>query len=268
VTEARGCGNSRVQGGVYLVTKLVTNGKPLEDFLIDPPVTVPENLHVPYQGMTTFEREQVCPKCIGDHKKFQSYMSMGYRCDLCNGEGKIKVHHIADHIGTSHYPHPIDDIEEVRAVGSSRRIPSNFPFHLLTKESRHFRCHEKSYIHNWMEYGRWWGCPKRHPLHLPPWAHPKFEDMCIGMLWEDYDPPMLDGGGGSTDNPGITVNLPCGKTFNCNRRPFGVKPDYSRAFYMALPISSIDVLTSRTGVHEANYERASKSGLPVEMVGE
>lgn len=266
--HARGCGTSRMQGGIYLVTKLVTGGGPIENFLIDPPVIVPEEMHVPYQGMGSFQREEVCNQCYDDPKKFQSYMGNDFKCAKCKGAGKITVTHIADHIGTSHYPHPIDDIEEVRAIGSSRRIPSSFPFHLLTKDSRHFRCHDKAYIDNWRHYEYWWGCP-RH-VHKPPWAEEGTrpykvhkDEMCIGQLWEDYDPQMSKEDD-TTVTPAITVTMACGKSFNCNRRPYGVNPVYRRAFYMALPISNIDVVASTTGVHEANYDKARKAGLWVE----
>lgn len=253
-TQARGCGSSRVRGGIYLVTKLSEKGRPLENFLLDPPIIVPEEMNVPFTGMGWFHRKEKCTFCEGHTGRLD--------CKDCSGDGFVTVTHIADHIGSSHYPNVVDDIEEVRAIGSSRRIPSTFPFHLLTKMSRHFRCHSTAYIENWKEAETAVSCPKGISHHYGFSS----TEFCIERLWGDYEPPQ-ERPNGEVEK---WVNLPCGRRFLAYRRPFGFEPIYKRAFYMALPISGIEVVRPGTFsiAYGLNVEKASLSKLNVTEVDE
>lgn len=251
---ARCCGGSRTQGGIYLICGVGAGGRPLEDFLLDPPIPVPEDLVVPKQGLGTFQREETCSWCKG--------IPGLPECPNCDGKGKEMVTHVVDHIGSIHYPNVVDDIEEVRAIGSSRRIPSSFPFHLLSARSRHFRCHDRALIENWEEYNAHWNCPKHIEGHRAG-LDPKPDPMCLGMLWEDYTPEQ-----NSQEEPRNQYrDLPCGRRFLANSRPVGVTPIYRRAFYMSLPITRIEVVQG-SDHYEKSLKAAQKASLEVLEVEE
>jgi len=88
----RGCGK-RVKGGLYACCGLSPYGKPIEDFLIDPPI--------PYNG-----------------KPFRAPMI----------EEKDDVKHLVFWVGREHYPYCPDFIEETRSFGISKRVPLGFDF--------------------------------------------------------------------------------------------------------------------------------------------
>ncbi len=265
---ARGCGASRVQGGVYLVTKLSEYGTPLDDYLIDPPVPVPDDITVPVQGMGHFQREEMCGACRGTgkhmHDRFNATkVFFELPCEHCKGRKTETVTHVIDYIGRSFYPNTVDDIEEIRAIGSSRRIPSSFPFHLLTERSKHFRVHERAYIENWKEYREYGGhrCPKKidkHEIGIPT-------DICASIYWKDYEPEETSH---HTNYRSRTIRLPCGKLFQVHQRPDEITPIYRRAFYMALPITGIEIVKSSIHTHIKNKEKAEKANLPVTEVDE
>src|SRR5690625_4426376 len=119
----RGCGNSRTTGGVYLESRVMSEGasistfKPLTHCFTDPPVafTAPST-----QGMTIIEAP--------DGTK-----------------------HLLDHIGATHYPYASDYLEEGRRHGFSRRIPKNLDLSGLTAESRMIAVHPRGRIKNYAE---------------------------------------------------------------------------------------------------------------------
>jgi hypothetical protein len=126
----RGCG-TRKPGGLYAVTKLGPFGRPIEDFIIDPPV--------PYEG-----------------EKFRAPQ-------IIERDG---VNHLLLWVGETYYPSPADFIEEVRVFGASKRIPVKFPVEKLTPFSVMFFVHPKALIRNWNVLPAPVYCPKENDSHL------------------------------------------------------------------------------------------------------
>jgi hypothetical protein len=114
---ARGCGDSRVEGGIYLCCGLAPGGIPFEDVLVDYPLKVDATA----MGLSSLG---VTPVRRGDSV------------------------HVMDVVGKVHYPNVTDFIEEARRLGVSRRIPKTFQFDLLTRDTRLLLAHEKAYIDN------------------------------------------------------------------------------------------------------------------------
>lgn len=98
----RGCG-TREKGGVYACCGLSEHGLPLEEFLLDPPVAIPPELHLANTPLI-------------------------WNPDPANPQ----LYHLYIWIGAEHYPYLPDYIEELRRHGASRRLASSLPFHLLT----------------------------------------------------------------------------------------------------------------------------------------
>jgi len=76
----RGCGKTRVRGGVYAEVGTGPGGRPIEEFLFDPPILIPAGFNVPNRGVLLTER---------------------------NG-----VWHVVDRVGNEFYPCPADFVEE------------------------------------------------------------------------------------------------------------------------------------------------------------
>jgi hypothetical protein len=142
ITDERGCG-SRVAGGIYLETPNEEDGLPLEWFLVDPP------------------------------EEAEDYREMGI---TPRGTSMIERHgvwHVVDWVGYKHYPHVADFVEEVRALGLSRRIGKNAEFHKLTPDSKILLIHARAsmrpadrerYYETWLD---------NHPDEEEPFACPK-----------------------------------------------------------------------------------------------
>ena len=106
----RGCGR-RQRGGLYACTGVSVFGRPMADFLIDPPKPWP-------------------------YGPFRSPMLL---------EGKDGVLNVVDWVGEEHYPFAPDFAEEVGRAGVSRRLPRDFPVERLTPgKSRIVLVHAKA----------------------------------------------------------------------------------------------------------------------------
>jgi hypothetical protein len=175
----RGCG-TRVAGGVYLVCPLVPGGRPVEDFLIDPPQAFGDltlsHLGISPRGVTAIERQ--------------------------DGSGVVDVF---DWIGSQHYPNVADFVEEVRRFGLSRRIARTFDFSRLSKASRIICLHARAVPVDpvpWYQRPGFetasqdWPCPCGRPDHgdfrrdAEDPARRTAIRVCAGIWWED-----IDGGG-------------------------------------------------------------------------
>lgn len=198
----RGCGR-RVSNGVYWETGLSPYGRPLEDFLLDPPIRVPPDV-------------LASTSAVGVHLH----------------QSASGTWHVFDRIGREFYPHVTDFIEEVRRFGLSRRLPANLEFHRLTPDSRLVLIHDRAYIENFDAYGVGWTCPKQKESHadLGP-------DFCFGGCWEDLEqgtpvvPGLLE----------VRREMPSFEYF-ARLRPEGVVPEYSPAFFASFPCSRIAVV--------------------------
>src|SRR5690242_4902011 len=117
IAEPRGCGD-REEGGVYAESGLSSLGSPLEHFLFDPPVPLPD-------GLDLINKPQ-----------------LWQRADPLSGEPvvdpetKIPVSDLLIWVGAEHYPEAVDFIEETRRMGASRRLNPNLDLSKLTRRSR------------------------------------------------------------------------------------------------------------------------------------
>ena len=143
----RGCG-TRVRGGVYGECGLGPNGRPIEEFLFDPPILVPKGLGVPTRGVLLVER--------------------------------AGIWHVVDRVGNEFYPSPADFLEEAKRMGVSRRFPSNIDFSKLTADSRLLLVHDRAWVDNCADFAPW-RCPKQFEHH----AFDQEPAMCAGVWWED-----------------------------------------------------------------------------------
>jgi hypothetical protein len=145
----RGCGE-RKRGALYVEVGLHPRGRPLEEFLCDPPIPVdPDALGLAAQGVQLIKDERT---------------------------GTVNVWDI---VGGKYYPNVSDMIEEIRRYGVSRRISSKVNFSQLTADSRLVLLHSRAYIKNFNRYGSECSCPLDRP------GHEGNKAMCIKLFWED-----------------------------------------------------------------------------------
>src|SRR5690349_15901507 len=147
IPARRGCG-VRQRGGVYFECGQSPGGRPVEDFLFDPPIVVPDGFRIPTRGVLLVEREGIW--------------------------------HVVDRVGNEFYPSPADMIEECRRYGLSRRLPGNIDFSKLTPASRILLVHDRAWVDNCADFAPW-TCPKGHASH----AFDQEPPMCSGVWWED-----------------------------------------------------------------------------------
>lgn len=248
MTGKRGCG-FREPGGIYLETLLSRNGRPIEDFLIDPPVAVEHGFGLPDRGVLIMERP--------------------------DGSG---INDVYDHVGSTGYENVADFIEEVRRMGLSRRISRTEDLAKLTPGSRIFLAHKRAIIENSEEYyanlrqeqadypgASRWICPCTREGHIKLVAGEGNQgETCAGLWYNDvtggdpsYDP----------DQPPRTVRREVGSSaYSARSRPEGLKPKYRKGFFLNLPLHRLAVITDpEGGKDEASLEKAGESGLPVEL---
>jgi hypothetical protein len=122
LTTARGCG-TRTRGGVYIESGLSANGRPLEEFLFDPPLTF----------------EFYADAGAGDPAWFKPH-----RSPIVFEHAGAK--HLMFWVGEEHYPDVWDFIEETRVLGASRKVSRTFDFSQLTPSSRMFFVHPNAHV--------------------------------------------------------------------------------------------------------------------------
>jgi hypothetical protein len=271
----RGCG-VRVQGGIYAEVATSPDGRPIEEFLVEPPIPVPPDVGLPARGVILVE----------DHRRHM----------WLPGVDGLDMHtpiwNIVDRIGSTNYPNVADIVEETRAFGGSRRLPPTLDFSKLTEFSQLWWAHDRADIENYADYyphlEHFPYCRKRNIHHkavvaLGPsgpreyyqGAEPGQLDhnpgsMCVGLWWEDLDPLTVSQQvtffpGLGNEHGGYLRVMPafgyCGR-----RRPEGVTPRYRLALFARLPLARIVVVRGE-GFNEA-MERASAAQILVEEVDE
>lgn len=133
IPEERGCGE-RTPGGLYVESGLGPGGVPLEDFLVDPPVPIPEGL------------------------------------DLVNKPQVIKdpetgIYHLWLWIGAEWYPYVGDYLEETRRLGASRKLNPQLDLSGLTPGSRMILAHPTARNTLWQQQRPPYECAKGIPGH-------------------------------------------------------------------------------------------------------
>jgi len=120
VPVPRGCGE-REPGGVYIECGLSDHGLPLEAFLVDPPLPIPDGLDL-----------------INKPQLWQRAAPSG---ELVLDVWGQPVYDLLIWIGAEFYPYCPDFIEEVRRFGASRRLNPNLDLSLLSRASRMILAH-------------------------------------------------------------------------------------------------------------------------------
>jgi hypothetical protein len=146
IAEERGCGD-REPGGVYAESGLSPFGRPIEHFLFDPPLPVPDGLDLVNKP------------------------TLWQRVDPASGEPMLDpetgnpIYDLLIHIGAEHYPEAADYIEETRRLGASRRLNPNLDLSRLSRLSRMLLAHPRAIIASWRELTPPERCKKKLAYH-------------------------------------------------------------------------------------------------------
>lgn len=232
----RGCGR-RKKGGIYAEVGLSPYGRPIEEFLIDPPQRITQD--IPHQGV------------------------------LCQVHRNVL--HLMDWVGAQYYPNVADFIEEARRYGISRRLPKSTPFHQLTPASRLLLVHPRAYIENRIDYlPAHWSCPcDKHDFG-------EIAEMCIGMVWHDLDRagarmthqiagPEIERYVG--DGLAAERQMPAFSYFG-HVRPVEVEGVYTPALFASFPISRLVVVDGTPEETAEGLAVLDGAVLPYEVVPE
>lgn len=256
----RGCGD-REPGGIYAEVPTSPNGKPVEAFLLDPPIRVPEGFGLPMRGAAVIKRPNEDPP----------------------------IFDLYDRVGEEHYPNVQDMIEEVRRKGASRRLGTGTEFAQLGPGSRLILAHPRAVIGNAHDYYQMMA-PDLGTTLRPRWVcvcgkteHDDFADLArhgitCASLWRSdltggtlFPPePLPDE---HPDAPGERANwMECvvGDFAYIGRpRPGGINAAYHLGFFASFPLHRLVVINDpEGGKHEPNMLIASQANLPVELVDE
>lgn len=252
LTTERGCGR-RVAGGLYLVVPIGPNGRPIEDFLLCPPIR--PQFDLPVQGQLPFWKDETL--------------------------------HLVDWIGETYYPHVTDWIEEARVLGISRRISLDLAqrdagnetarsiLEALTGASRLWFAHRRAWIDNLDQYARIdgslpWMCPRQidgHPEHDAVADDPP---ACVGSYWWDLDdgapvkPPAIP----ALKAPDrlVVKTLPCGAEFMGRTRPPDFEPVYETAIFARFPIVQLELVRGPYGEHELVREQLQDLDIDIPIL--
>lgn len=134
IPEPRGCGD-RTPGGLYIESGLGPGGVPLEHFLVDPPLPVPDGLDLVNK-----------PQIVEDTE--------------------TGIAHLWLWIGAEWYPYCPDYIEETRHLGASRKLNPQLDLSRLTPGSRMILVHPAARNTLGQEQQPPDACAKRVPGHV------------------------------------------------------------------------------------------------------
>jgi len=144
VAVERGCGE-REPGGIYAETGLSKDGTPLEAFLLDPPLPLPDGLDLP--------------------NKPQLWQRMTLLGEPALDEQGQPIYDLLIWVGAEHYKYCPDYIEETRRFGASRKLNPNLALSLLSRESRMILAHPHALNILWQEQHPPQECDKGIPGH-------------------------------------------------------------------------------------------------------
>ena len=140
----RGCGE-REPGGVYAECGLSDHGMPLEAFLLDSPLPIPDGLDL-----------------VNKPQLWQRVLPSGD--PILDTDGQ-PIYDLLIWVGAEHYPYCPDFIEEVRRYGASRRLNPNLDLALLSQASRMILAHPKVINSLWQKQRSPQECDKDIPGH-------------------------------------------------------------------------------------------------------
>ncbi len=143
----RGCGE-REPGGVYAESGLSPRGRPLEEFLFDPPLPIPEGLDL-----------------INKPQLWQRMLPSG---EPALDENDLPIFDLLIWVGAEHYKYCPDYLEETRRYGASRRLNPNLDLAQLSRSSHMILAHPHVLNTAWQEQRPPLTCQKRVPGHDHP----------------------------------------------------------------------------------------------------
>lgn len=154
---ARECGEARQAGGLYACCGMSPFGKPIEEFLIDPPY---EWLEDPRE-LINRPQSRIRP-AIGPNGEIINARIVDHKTGLYRD-----IHDLYIWVGAEYYPYAPVYIEEVRRLGLSRRIPTTMDLSVFTAgESKVYLIHPKAYVKNWEDLSAPGYCPKNKDKHV------------------------------------------------------------------------------------------------------
>jgi hypothetical protein len=169
----RGCGE-REPGGVYAESGLSPRGRPLEEFLFDPPLPIPD-------GLDLINKPQLWMRTLASGEP------------ALDEEGQPIVD-LLIWVGEEHYKYCPDYLEETRRYGASRRLNPNLDLSLLSQSSRTILAHSHVLDTRWQEQRPPQSCKKRVPGHDVPAASDDVKENARDESSEGrISPPALNG---------------------------------------------------------------------------
>ncbi len=146
IPAPRGCGE-RKPGGVYAECVLSPFGSPLEHFLFDPPIPLPEGLDLVNKPQLWVRTDPASGSPVLDP------------------ETNRPIYDVLIWVGAEHYPEATDYIEETRSLGASRRLNPQMDLSKLTRRSRMLLAHPRAFIASWCDLLPPRHCEKDLPRH-------------------------------------------------------------------------------------------------------
>ncbi len=182
----RGCGE-REPGGVYAESGLSPWGRPLEDFLLDPPLPIPD-------GLDLINKPQV----------WQRMLPSG---EPALDEQGQPIYDLLIWVGAEFYPYCPDYLEEVRRYGASRRLNPNLDLAQLSRASRMILAHPRVLNTLWQQQQSPQECGKHVPGHA---LTDTMERIVSEEGWEQEKEAMM-----ASESLSALVRLPVSHTGPC-----------------------------------------------------
>lgn len=238
IPQERGCGD-RADGGLYLCVGTSPHGRPVEDFLIDPPLAWAGGvIRSPY----------LVPQIDG-------FGNAVY-------DGGRPVMDVFMWTGAQYYPFVPDFVEETRNLGVSKRIPKGFPTGNLTPgQSRMVLIHPKAKPR--FEYDlRRTLCrldgDDRHGCHGDADEH------CVHALWDLSTLDTIPGKHDIDLGPPLSIRTPSA-TYNPYFPHWPDGPEelpYAPGIFAAFVLTHLEYVTE-TGDVDPIVIRNAGDGIPV-----
>jgi hypothetical protein len=184
---SRGCGE-REPGGVYAESGLSPHGRPLEEFLFDPPLPIPD-------GLDLINKPQL------------------WQRTLVSGEPALDaeeqpIYDLLIWVGEEHYPYCSDYLEEVKRYGASRKLNPNLDLSLLSRSSRMILAHPHVLNLLWQEQRLPQSCKKRIPGHDTVTVHDRKAEATEDEIGEGSNAHLPTQSAQSSTEPLLPVVSP------------------------------------------------------------
>jgi hypothetical protein len=212
---------------------------PLEFFLCDPPLLMPQGLDI--------------------INKTQIWQRPGSPSDA-------PIYDLLIWVGAEHYPYVSDFIEEVRRFGASRRISENLQLSMLSHESKMILAHPRCRNVLWNEQRAPSECGRNITTHV---SYP-LEERSGPCLFKAYElvpiEASFDGHLIQSDGGPFAIRMIGDTTYTYH--PTGESPDgLAPGIFARLPLTGLTMITDGDGTLTAGQERAKnrlvETTLPV-----